>query len=91
MRFGVPVFEFESHHDEGHRRLRQPGDQGVLRRDPVPGSRRDLTSKVVFYKQGSPGRVVLFSLDRSTTTPQIVGNPDHDGRRAARRSGGPIS
>jgi von Hippel-Lindau disease tumor suppressor protein/WD40 repeat protein len=75
MRFGVPVFEFESHHDED---TGDSGNQAIKVFSgaiPFPGAAENLTSKVVFYKQGSPGRVVLFSLDRSTTTPQIVGTP----------------
>ena len=79
MRFGVPVFEFESHHDED---TSDSGNQAVKVFSgaiPFPGTAEAQTSKVVFYKQGSPGRVVLFSLDRSTTTPQIIGTPTTTG------------
>ncbi len=79
MRFGVPVFEFESHHDED---TSDSGNQAVKVFSgaiPFPGAAETLTSKIVFYKQGSPARVVLFSLDRSTTTPQIIGTPTTTG------------
>jgi Tol biopolymer transport system component len=75
MRFGVPVFEFESHHDED---TGDSGNQAVKVFSgaiPFPGAAEAATSKVVFFKQGSPGRVVLFSIDRSATAPEIIGTP----------------
>ena len=79
-RFGVPVFEFQSHHDEDTGDSGTPADKVFSGAIPVPAAAQDATETIVFYKQTGPStRVTLFSLEQDGEPPEIVEAPTTTG------------
>ena len=79
-RFGVPVFELQSHHDEDTGDSGTPADKVFSGAIPFSTAAQNATATIVFYKQTGPStRVTLFTLEQDGEAPDIVEAPTTTG------------